>query len=211
MLRRLSVVVVAAVLGACGGKAADDGVEPGTGGAAGAGGSVAAGGAVAVGGGTSVGGASGSGGSGGGSAGSGGSGGGECVPKGDGWNSDPNPGCDDLDVLAIESPTLVDDGGDGSVSPGEGFSLKVVLREVAGVGFGMYPGVKFESDQPGVSVQENDWYYGIFACASYDASAKGQVDASVKPGTVVTLTARAAMLNTDCPGAPALKIQLTVK
>ena len=102
-------------------------------------------------------------------------------------------------------------GGDGVVSPGEAFDLQVVLREVAGIGFGWYPGVKFDSSHAGVTLSETDWFYGIFGCQSYDVGAQGKVDASVKPGTVVMLTARAAMLNTECPAAPALQLTLTVK
>lgn len=207
MVRELSVVVVAAVLAACGGKASHDAEEPGTGGnpatggssafgGASAGGGAGAGGGVASGGGTAAGGSGGS--------------GGECIPEGDGWNSDTDPTCEDLSVLAVESPVLVDAGGDGAVSPGEAFELKVVLSEVAGLGFGWYPGVRFESDHPGVTIQEHDWFYGIFACNSYDVGATGKVDSSVAPGTVVTLTARAAMMSTECPSAPALKVQLTV-
>ncbi|MBK9002075.1 MAG: hypothetical protein IPM35_40640 [Myxococcales bacterium] len=208
MVRELSVVVVAAVLAACGGKASHDAEEPGTGGSTATGGSSAVGGASAggsagVGGGVASGGSTAVGGSGG--------SGGECIPEGDGWNSDTDPTCEDLSVLAVHEPVVADGGGDGDVSPGEAFELKVALSEVAGLGFGWYPGVKFESDHPGVTIQENDWFYGIFACTSYDVGAAGKVDSSVAPGTVVTLTARAAMLNTECPSAPALKVQLTVK
>jgi hypothetical protein len=138
-------------------------------------------------------------------------GGGACVPEGDGWPSDPEPTCEDLSVLAVTDPVITGPGGGAGVAPGDSFSLDVVLREVGGVGFGWYPGVKFESDTPGVTLNEDDWFYGIFACTSYDVGSHGEVDQSVKPGTVVTLTARAAMLSKDCPNAPALKVQLTVK
>lgn len=111
-------------------------------------------------------------------------------------------------MLAIDSPSVT---GDGSVSAGDAFDLKVVLREVAGVGFGWYPGVTFESNHPGVSISGPEWFYGIFGCTSYDVGAQGKVDGSVKSGTVVEVTARVAMLNEDCPSAPSIKIQLTVK
>lgn len=207
MLRELSVVMVAAALAACGGKAASEAEEPGVGGTSAAGGSAAGG--SAAGGGTASGGSAGAGGT----TAAGGSGGsaGECVPQGDGWSTDTDPTCEDLSVLAVQEAVLADQGGDGALSPGEAFSLQVALSEVAGLGFGWYPGVKFESDHPGVSIKENDWYYGIFACTSYDASASGKVDGSVKPGTVVTLTARAAMLNTECPSAPSLTLKVTVE
>ncbi len=205
MLRRFLIPGLALTLLACGGETSSDPGSAGggggtaTGGAAGSGAFGGDGGSAALGGG-------------GGSAGSGGgSGGAECVQQGDGWPAGTDPSCADLGVLAVDSPTLSDADGDGGVSPGEGFELKVVLREVAGIGFGWYPGVKFESSHAGVTLVESDWFYGIFACQSYHVGAQGKVEPSVKPGTVVTLTARAAMLNTDCPDAPALVLKLTVK
>jgi hypothetical protein len=75
----------------------------------------------------------------------------------------------------------------------------------------MYPGVAFESDHPGVSVKENDWYYAIFACQTHTASATLVVSGDVAPGTQVTLTARVAMINQECPDAYAIEIPLTIQ
>jgi hypothetical protein len=71
--------------------------------------------------------------------------------------------------------------------------------------------VKFESDNPDVTISEDDWFYGIFACESYATGGSGKVGANVAPGTVVELTARVAMLNTDCPSAPSTSIEIVVK
>lgn len=214
MFGKWSVVGLVGLLAACGGKAsADDGGSTGgqagaaAGGQAGAGGSAFGGQAGA---GASAGAAGGGAGGMGGTANTGGSAGAECVVKGDGWGDNVNPTCSDLSVLGVSEPVVTGGGANGSVSAGDSFNLAVVLSEVAGEGFSVYPGVKFESDNVGVTIKENDWYYAIAACASYDASATGKVDPSVAPGTVVTLTARVAMLNNDCPSAPSLKVKLTI-
>ena len=200
MLRRFLISSWVLVGVACGGETMNDGNPPGGGGTVAAGGSATSGG---------TGGSAGS--APGGAGGASGAGGGDCVQKGDGWPTGTEATCSDLSVLAVDSPVISDAGGDGVVSPGEAFDLQVVLREVAGIGFGWYPGVKFDSSHAGVTLSETDWFYGIFGCQSYDVGAQGKVDASVKPGTVVMLTARAAMLNTECPAAPALQVTLTVK
>ncbi len=203
MLRSFVIPSLMTVLVGCGGETEADAFDPGSGGSSAMGGAAGA---------PSGGGAAGAP-SGGGAAGAatGGAGGAECVLKGEGWPSGTEPTCADLSVLSIDTPVVTDGGGDGSVSAGEAFDLKVVLREVAGVGFGWYPGVKFESDHPGVSLSGTDWFYGIFGCSSYEVAAQGKVDASVKSGTVIELRARAAMLNEECPSAPSLTLKLTVK
>ncbi len=215
-----SIVVIAALAAACGGKAESED-QPSTGGSSGSGGSGAfagqpAGGTggtpASGGGGASTGGTGGDAGGGAGGAGGTGTGGAPpCVQQGDGWNSNSDPTCKDLDVLGVFDPVVESANGDAKVAPGESFTLKVRLSEVKGIGFGMYPGVKFTSDHPGVSIKENDWFYGIFGCQSYDASATGQIEANVPSGTVVKLTAQAAMLNSDCPEAPSVTYTLSVE
>ncbi|MEZ4222113.1 MAG: hypothetical protein R3B13_14355 [Polyangiaceae bacterium] len=213
MQKTLLVGMVLSVLAGCGGQAMDDGAAgAGSGGAAG-GGSAGAAGLGATGGSAGA-----AGGAGGGSAGVGaggvsssGGGGGECVPKGEGWGHTVEPTCAELDVMAVSSTQLSDDSGDGSVAPGESFHWDVVLAEVAGEGFGLYPGVKFESDNPAVTIAEDTWFYGIFACDSYATGGSGKVGANVAPGTVVKLTARVAMLNQDCSAAPSTSLEFVVK
>jgi len=122
-----------------------------------------------------------------------------------------NPTCEDLSVLAISSPQVIDEDGDGVVSAGEGATIQVSLDEIAGEGFSMYPGVTFESDDPGVVLTGGDWFYAIFACDSYVTAIHAEVASDVPAGTVVNITARAAMLNQECPAAPSVKIPLTIQ
>ena len=213
----ISTCLLALTLAACGGESISDpaaasGGSGGASGSAGSGGAVSpggSGGAVSPGGSGGGGsGGSGGGGSGGSSGASGSAGSASCVPE-----PGPNPmeyTCETLSVLTVSDPFVEDDNGDGALSAGEGGTLHVRLNEVAGVGFGMYPGVSFESDAPGVSVQEDDWYYAISPCDSYDAAATLEVSPGVSPGTVVTITARVAMVNTECPNAYAIEIPLTI-
>jgi hypothetical protein len=133
-----------------------------------------------------------------------------CVPE-----EDPPPQvewtCEDLVVLTVSDPVVVDESGDGSVSPGENVVIQTKLNEVAGIGFSMYPGVYFESDNPEVTVNYVDWYYAIAGCQTLDANATASFGASLAPGTMVTITARVGMLNTDCPDAYAIEIPIQIQ
>jgi hypothetical protein len=98
--------------------------------------------------------------------------------------------CEDLWVLDVSNPTVSDQSGDGVISPGETLDVRVDLNEIAGYGWNMYPGVDFKSDQPGVSVKWNDWYYAIAACERI-AGATAVISTTFH-GTQVTITARVA-------------------
>lgn len=56
----------------------------------------------------------------------------------------------------------------------------------------------------------NDWFYAILPCQTDLVSAQITVASDVAPGTVVTITARAAMLDHECPDAPSIVIPITV-
>ncbi len=73
-----------------------------------------------------------------------------------------------------------------------------------------YPGVNFETAAAGVTVSSGDWFYGIAACQSNPVTASIVVGGNVAPGTVVTITARVAMLNHECPDAYAIEVPITV-
>jgi hypothetical protein len=152
-------------------------------------------------------------GSGGAVAGTGGSGGSApCVMQ----PEDPDAGfqqptCADLDGMAVSDPKLVDDSGDGKLSPGEGAVLHVKLRETAGKGFFAYPGVAVTADVPGVTTSMPDWFYGILACQVDDTSAQITVASSVAKGTTVHLKAQVAMLGKSCPGAPAIVVPVVIQ
>ncbi len=114
-------------------------------------------------------------------------------------------------MLAVSHPVLINDAdGDGQLEVGETGSLQVNLDEIAGLGFSYYPGVIFETAAAGVTVSSNDWFYAILACQSNPVSAAIAVGGDVAPGTVVTITARVAMLNHDCPDAYAIEVPITV-
>jgi hypothetical protein len=189
MGKKLSIACLCVSLAACGGAVTS---APEGAGGAGAGGGAATGGGSAV--------------TGGGSAGAGG--GGECVPQPEGTGGFMEPTCQDLGLLTVTDPTVTDDGGDGLVEAGEGATLQVNLNEVAGVGFLWYPGVIFESDNPGVTLSGQDWLYAILACQTQPLTGHATFD--VPAGTTVTITARVAMLNQDCPDAAAIEFPVSV-
>lgn len=145
--------------------------------------------------------------------GSGGAAGGTpCVPEPEGSGGFAGqPTCADLSVLTVSDLVITGDGGDGKLSPGEGAKVTAKLNEVGGKGFNWYPGVIFTTDHPGVSVSAQDWFYAIFACQSMDVAATITVGSDVAPGTVVSLRAQVAMLNTDCPGAYAISVPIEIE
>lgn len=142
--------------------------------------------------------------------GSGGAGGSTCVPQPEGAGGFMQPTCADLAVLAVSHPVLTDADGDGQVEVGETAVLQINLDEIAGVGFNFYPGVNFTTTTAGVTVNHNDWLYAILACQNVPVSAQIAIGSDVAPGTVVTITARVAMLNNDCPDTYAVEIPITV-
>jgi hypothetical protein len=133
-----------------------------------------------------------------------------CVPQPDDGGPWKEPTCADLDVLAVEGPSLADEDGDGLVEAGEAAVLEVGLRETAGVGFLAYPGVAFSTSTPGVSVTSDDWRYAVLACGVDRIAAKVTVGEDVAPGTTVTITARASMLAGPCPDAPSIDVVFEV-
>jgi hypothetical protein len=139
-----------------------------------------------------------------------GAGGGTCVPQPEGAGGFMQPTCADLAVLAVAHPVLTDADGDGQIEVGETATLQVSLDEIAGVGFSFYPGVLFETTTAGVTVSATDWFYAILPCQTDAVSAQITIGSDVPPGTLVTITARVAMLNHDCPDAYSIEIPFTV-
>jgi hypothetical protein len=206
-MKTFGSLLLALSMAACGGEAisgADPETTPAAGGSGAIGGTGATGGATA---GTGAATGSTGGASSGGSAGAGAA----CVPQENVSWPPLEPACEHLWVLDVSNPTLTDPDGDGVVSPGDTIMIHVDLAEVAGYGWNMYPGVEFTSDHPGVSVTWNDWYYAIFACQTHAAGATVIVGNDVAPGSHVTITARVAMLGSECPSANAIQIPLTIQ
>ena len=133
------------------------------------------------------------------------------VQDGGGFGTGLTPTCADLEVLTVSDPVILDKSGGGKLSPGEDASLRVSLNEVAGRGFSWYPGVSFVSDDASVSIKSSDWYYAIAACTRYQPTAVIHVSSDAKPGSIVHFTAQAAMMNSDCPSAPALVVSATIE
>lgn len=187
--------------GNSGGSAAMGGAAGSTGGAAGsaaAGTAGSTGGAAA--GGAATGGAAG--------AGSGGVGGetGECVEQ-TGSGGFTQPECGDLERLVVRNPRLDPPGGIASGSKG---TFRVDLTDVSGYGFNFYPGVDFETDTPGVTVNDEQ-FFAVLPCGTNETSSNVEVDASVPAGTEVTITATVMMLNEQCTGTDSVSYKFTVQ
>ncbi len=113
--------------------------------------------------------------------------------------------------MTVSDPKLTDAGNDGTISPGEDFTIAVNLNEVAGLGFNFYPTVQFTSDTFGIAVSQATQFFAILACQSIEAKAKGSVMSSVPPGTKVTIQAQVAALNMTCPSTHSIQIPFTVQ
>jgi hypothetical protein len=112
--------------------------------------------------------------------------------------------------LALRDPRVEDDSGDGKVSPGEGATLRVTLAETAGLGNLSYPGVRFATDNPAVTVTDSNWLFGILPCTEVPIPVRATFGASLAPGTVVTVTATAGLLTQACTGG-SLAIPITIR
>lgn len=203
-------------LAACGGSVDNAEEAPAGGGGSGAVGS-GAGGVVSTGGsgGVATGGSGGvvsTGGSGGiATGGSGGSAGaGECVPNTGGTGGFVEPTCVDLDGLTVSDPYVVENDGDGVISPGESLVIKIALNETSGDDMMYYPGVVFTTDNPLAKASNEGWLYGIFACTSYEVSSGFTIDPAMPSGTVINVTAHVAMLNSECEDTNSVTFQLQV-
>jgi hypothetical protein len=212
------VIGFSLTLAACGGSV-DNGEEAPGGGGSGAVGSggVGTGGVVSTGGsgGVATGGSGGvvsTGGSGGiATGGSGGSAGApECVPNTGGTGGFVEPTCVDLGALTVSDPYIVENDGDGVISPGESVVIKVTLHENSGDDMMYYPGVEFTTDNPLATASNNGWLYGIFACSTSEVSSGLLIDPAMPPGTVINVTAHVAMLSSECEGTNSITFQVEV-
>ncbi len=130
----------------------------------------------------------------------------ECVEQ-MGTGGFTQPGCDDLDRLRVSNPRL--EPSEGIIS-GTAGTFRVDLSDISGFGMNYYPGVDFESDTPGVSVTDEQ-FFAVLPCGTNQADSSVQVDSSVPAGTEVTLTARVMMLNQQCTGTDSLTYKFTVQ
>jgi hypothetical protein len=121
----------------------------------------------------------------------------------------PMASCNDLDRLAVRDPVLT--SPNGRVMPGDTVVLSVTLADMSGLGNFDYPGVLFQSSDADVTFVDDgrdSFLYALPSCQTTVAAAKLQIGSSIAPGTVVHVTALAAVLNRDCPNAPHLVIPI---
>jgi hypothetical protein len=133
-----------------------------------------------------------------------------CVPKENGAGGFTQPTCADLDRLVITDPVVLDESGDGAVTPGEKVTIQAKLVDVSGLGFNWYPAVRFETAAPTVTVTSDAQFYAIGACQELDVQAFASIDPATPKGTLVEIVARVAMLNADCPDAFSIEVPIEV-
>lgn len=130
----------------------------------------------------------------------------ECVPQSPNYYPET---CTDLNRLRVVDPSVKDDGGDGSVSPGEGATISVTLQDTSGYGYSMYPYVAFSAPS-GVTLGAPEYFYAIAACQSHPTSVHIQLSPYLTPTTVIRVTAQAAGMNQNCAGTPSITIPIVV-
>ena len=107
-------------------------------------------------------------------------------------------GGDDGDAwFRLHSPVLTDTDGDGIWAAGEPIELELQFTNQRGDHY-YYPGVAATSDTEGVTVNGSEnWWYGIDAGATYDATVVFTPDADLDEGTIVTFILSATSLSCD--------------
>lgn len=116
--------------------------------------------------------------------------------------------CADLDRLRIADPQIVDDSGDGIVSPGEGITIDVAIEDISGYGFNDYPYVAWSAT--GASFEASQVFFAVLQCGAMPTSDHALMSATLTPGQTVIVTARVAGLSLDCPAAPSLAIPIVI-
>lgn len=114
--------------------------------------------------------------------------------------------CSDLERLVVRNPQL--DPADGVASGSKG-TFRVDLTDVSGYGFNFYPGVDFETDTPGVTVSDEQ-FFAVLPCGTNQTYSNVEVDSSVPAGTEVTITATVMMLNEQCSDTDSVSYKFTV-
>jgi hypothetical protein len=119
--------------------------------------------------------------------------------------------CSQLDNLVLTVPRLSDDSGNGILSPGEGATIRLSLREINGIGANWYPGVHFSTpSDAGVVIDGSIDYYAALACDSLPIEGRVVLPADIPLRTVVVVRAQITMLNAECPLAFSRDILISV-
>jgi hypothetical protein len=119
-------------------------------------------------------------------------------------------GCHSLDGLVLENPRIVDDSGDGVLSPGEHATLVVTWRETKGIGASWYPGVRFTSTSRSVVVGADDQRYAALACHAEDLHTELSIVPDAALHTRIDVTAQVIMIGRECPLGASLAITFSV-
>jgi hypothetical protein len=122
-------------------------------------------------------------------------------------------GCAELARLVLRDARVTGPTTSNRIMPGDTVSISLTVSDASGLGYNMYPGAVFASDVSGVTFDQGGHSFNAYAllgCQSVEASTTVHIPGNLAPGTVVNVTARAASVNVDCPGAPAIVIPITV-
>lgn len=123
--------------------------------------------------------------------------------------------CETLEgYVSVHDAVVVDSNGDGRASPGERLRISVTFSEVSGMGYVAYPGVDFQTLDPGITLDragfDGPGSYWLGGCESISGVVDATLSPTLEPGSLVHVVARAASLNQDCPNAAELVIPITV-
>jgi len=122
--------------------------------------------------------------------------------------------CSDLDSLSIELKAIEDEGGDGSVSPGESARLVFTLTNDSREMFPVSPCVGVVAAAPGLTVLESynpaPHLYGLMAGQSAQVKTRIRIESSVEPGTRIPIQAWLDVQGARCPTTPDVEFELRV-
>lgn len=107
---------------------------------------------------------------------------------------------------------LVDDSGDGVLSPGESATLTVTMRETAGVGANLYPGVLFSSSSDaGIAADGSNYLYAMLPCSTFPLPTRITVSVDVPLHTKFVVRAKiGALTGSPCAIGDVLDIPVSV-
>lgn len=122
--------------------------------------------------------------------------------------------CTGLGSLSIELKAIEDDGGDGSVSPGEQARLVFTLTNDSPDTYPSSPCVGVVAAAPGLTVLASynpmPHLYGLLAGQSAQVKTPIRIEPSVAPGTRVPIQAWLDVQGARCPNNPDVELELRV-
>ncbi len=128
---------------------------------------------------------------------------------------DPNPQCVADRQMTLTPLVLVDESGDGHLTPGESFVVKSQLTNPGPESHNYYPGVVFSVDTAGVTPTEGDWHdlFALFAEQSQSFELAFELSSAVEPGTLISIEVTPSGINPQAPccGQHSRTIQISVE